>query len=131
MIICQDIWGLKMKKNIDFDNMDLRPIELFENTEEAWFWCCSCRESPKDLGRRTSGPFQRPCEYVDILFYIKQLFIKNKIKKEHLEILNYYGQKQLPPHVKFGSSMKQCRIWNEAIQILGKLLFVKKIIHQI
>ncbi len=108
---------------------DYREAEPFLTAEEAWFWCCLCesrKQSPYGASNRSSVP--RPCESNDILIVLKRLVTRHTLNQSHVRVLSKFGLKQEPPHIAFGASLAECKLWNEAMFALEPILIQKGIV---
>ena len=62
----------------------------FDNSEEAWFWCCLCESLGCKRGRGNHKTIIRPCESSDIIIAVKRLLGSGIISQEHAKILSKY-----------------------------------------
>ncbi len=108
---------------------DYRPGEPFLTAEEAWMWCCWC-EMHKYEGNHASHSSNkgRPCESSDILIVLKRLVSVGKLKQYHVKVLSKYGLEQAPPHISFGATFDECRLWREALSVMEEVLIKKRIV---
>ncbi len=100
----------------------------FDNSEEAWFWCCLCESLGCMRGKGGHRTVVRPCESSDIIIAVKRLLGSGIISQEHAQILSKYGMQQMPPHPNFGDSPRICKLWNEALDFLNNILKQKGIV---
>ncbi len=107
---------------------DYRQSEPFLTAEEAWMWCCWC-EMHKD-GDSSGKPSRlaRPCESSDILIVLKRLVATGRLKQYHVRVLSKYGLEQAPPHIAFGATFDECRLWREALFVMEPVLIQKGIV---
>ena len=110
--------------------LDTRPVDLFEDAEDAWFWFCFCESMPKSSSKGTRL-MVRPCETSDIAIIVKRLVQNKKLTQAHLKILSMYGLKQLIPHEKCGDPVLHCSLWKQAISVMSKAFEEKGLIRKI
>ena len=110
---------------------DYRQGEPFYTAEEAWLWCCWCETHKGDRGRFSSArrSVARPCEASDILIVLKRLVWKGILKQYHVRVLSKYGLEQMPPHISFGASFDECRLWRDALFVMEPILISKGIVQ--
>lgn len=92
----------------------------FESAEEAWFWFIRAQEAKNDGARFISGQglIPRPCEPVDILRVLDQLYRQRRLLRDHLLVLRHYGRRDMAPDPRRVKEVRAYEIW---IQALGRL----------
>ena len=110
--------------------LDERPVDLFENAEDVWFWFCFCESMPKS-SCKGDGLMVRPCETSDIAIIVKRLVQNKKLTQAHLKILSIYGLKQMIPYEKCGDPVSHCFLWKQAISVMSKVFEEKGLIRKI
>lgn len=105
----------------------------FENAEEAWFWFIQVQEARNDWARFSvtgHNTLKRPCEPIDILKVIDQLYRNRVLLREHLLVLRHYGRRLMRPDPR---RIKECRaygLWNEALEQIEPVLVRKGIVRE-
>lgn len=100
----------------------------FENSEEAWFWCCLCESLGNERARAQGARVLRPCESADIKISLNRLMRDGRLTEHHVRVLSKYGYKQIPPHENFGQPRRECSLWREALHLLENILMLKGIV---
>ena len=92
----------------------------FYSAEETWFWFVQANQARLDGARYTAGAggVRRPCEPVDILRILDRLYRTRRLMIDHLRVLRYYGQRQMPPERWRRSEAKAATLWAEAMRAL-------------
>ncbi len=115
-------------RNIYRSHINNQKATPFETSEEAWFWYCLCEKNAKQRTKGYTPKTIRPCESSDIFIAVKRLATEGLLKPEHIKILSHYGFEQVPPHPHFGDTPRICRLWQEALHFLDKILSQKGIV---
>jgi len=119
-------------RGVNMRNKYLSSIEQettpFESSEEAWFWYCLCEKEKSNGRSQHRSKITRPCETTDIFIAVKKLLRLGILKPYHIKVLAKYGFQQVPPHPHFGDSSTICRLWQEALDFLERLLIKKGIV---
>jgi hypothetical protein len=104
----------------------------FENAVEAWFWFILAQQAKNDGAQIRAGqsPIKRPCEPIDILKILDNLYRQRMLLREHLLILRHYGRRQMLPDPKRIKEKRACIIWKEAIDRIEPVLIRKGIVSQ-
>ena len=104
----------------------------FETTEEAWFWFIQAQQARIDGARFVSGLglVPRPCEPVDILNILNRMHRSRRLLWEHLLVLRYYGQRNLPPDAQRLKEARAYRLWAEAMERLEPVFTDKGIVRE-
>ncbi len=103
----------------------------FESAEEAWFWFIAAQEA-KESGARFvagSGLFPRPCEPIDILKTVDQLYRKRRLLRDHVLVLRHYGRRHMSPDPRRIKEARAHVIWEEALERIEEVLISKKIVR--
>lgn len=71
----------------------------FDSVEEVWFWFIAAQQARNEGAKFVAGlgAMQRPCEPIDILKIIDQLYRKRCLKREHFLVLRHYGRRHMAP----------------------------------
>ena len=118
-----------MKKKQFYQKLvDNREYIPFENSEEAWLWCCLCESLGNQRAKGSSGRIARPCESSDIILSVKKLVQAGQLNQNHLKVLSKYGLLQIPPHENFGQPPRECSLWREGLKLLENILRLKGIV---
>lgn len=109
---------------IAFTQDDVVP---FESTQEAWFWFITAQQARNDGARIVSGAgsIKRPCEPVDILKILDNLYRTRRLVRDHLLVLRHYGRRHMPPERDRAKEKRAYYIWSEAMERL-EAAFEKK-----
>jgi len=109
----------------------MSPTALFQSAEEAWFWFIRCQKARDDGARFDGKPslFSRPCEPDDVYRAIKELLLKRRITRQHVRVLNDYGQSERPPDPRCREEQHPHRLWNEALDRLASVLKRKEMLE--
>ena len=107
-------------------------VTLFDSVEEVWFWCCKgqlMRESGCQFMRKTSSVL-RPCHIDDIFKMLIKLRFSGKISKQHIDILEKYGNRFCSPDENILEEKSDCLFWEEGLSYLEQACFRKKLIEK-
>ncbi len=104
----------------------------FNNAEEAWFWFITAQQARNDGARITASNsvMQRPCEPVDILKILDQLYRKRRLLRDHLLVLRHYGRRNMPPDSRRVKEARAAVLWEEALERMTPVMERKGIIHK-
>lgn len=71
----------------------------FDSCEEVWFWFMQAQKAREDGARFSVGQglVPRPCEPLDILNVLNSLYRTRRLLMDHLRVLRFYGERQMPP----------------------------------
>lgn len=107
-----------------------KPVTLFIDAEEAWFWYMRCQKARWEGARFDGGVSisERPCLSDDIYRAVMSLYRSQKINKAHLRTLATYGISETPPDPAKFEEERDCRLWNEALDRLSAILMQKNVI---
>jgi hypothetical protein len=107
-----------------------RTPEPFSSAEEAWFWFVAAQEARVDGARFSAGLglIPRPCEPIDILKVLDQLYRNRRLLRDHLLVLRHYGRRRMPPDEKRVKEMRAHTLWSEAMNRMEEPLARKGII---
>ncbi len=102
----------------------------FDNVEEAWFWFIAAQQAKNDGARFTAGGglVQRPCEPVDILKILDQLYRKRRLLRDHLLVLRHYGRRNMAPDSRRVKEARASYIWDEAMERMQEVMERKGIV---
>lgn len=129
MEINQEEKEKNMSKNISI--IDGKPTELFNDTQEAWFWFMQANEA-KIIGAKCSpgmGNVSRPCEPEDIMNIVNRLYRQRALLIDHVRILAHYGKKLCAPNVDRYREQKAVTLWKEAMAKIEPVFMKKGIIR--
>lgn len=103
----------------------------FDSTEEAWFWFIEAQKAREDGARFSFGQglVARPCEPLDILNILNNLYRTRRLLMDHLRVLRHYGDRQMPPDPRRHKEMRAHDLWCEALDRLEPILVRKKIVR--
>jgi hypothetical protein len=103
----------------------------FDNAQEAWFWFILANEA-RQAGakvRAGQGLFHRPCEPLDILRMVDQLYRRRRLLRDHLLVLAHYGRRQYAPDPDCRREMRDHTVWREAFAVMAPVLQEKGIVR--
>lgn len=105
----------------------------FENTEEAWFWFIAAQEARNDGARFAAGLglLPRPCEPLDILKVVDNLYRHRRLLRDHLLVLRHYGRRRLAPDEHRVKEQRAHTLWHEAMERIGVVLENKGIVRPV
>ena len=108
------------------------PAQPFSSAEEAWFWFITAQEARLDGARFAAGQglIARPCEPVDILKVVDQLYRHRRLIRDHLLVLRHYGRRRLPPDERRVKELRAHTLWSEAMDRMEEPLCRKGIVRQ-
>jgi hypothetical protein len=118
-----------MSKNISIVNGV--PTELFDNSQDAWFWFMQANEA-KRVGAKCSpglGAVSRPCEPEDIMNIVNKLYRQRSLLIDHVRILAHYGKKLCAPNDDRYREKKAVTLWREAMAKIEPVFIKKGIIR--
>lgn len=103
----------------------------FGSVEEAWFWFIQAQGARNDGAQfhKGCGLTPRPCEPVDILRALDQLYRNRRLLMDHLLVLRHYGRRLMAPDPKRPKEMRAFKLWAEALERLEPVLLRKGIIQ--
>lgn len=102
----------------------------FLSAEEAWFWFVESQEARMDGARFAAGHglIPRPCEPVDILKVVDQLYRHRRLLRDHLLVLRHYGRRRLPPDERRTKELRAHTLWNQALDRMEEIFLRKGIV---
>jgi len=102
----------------------------FDTIEDLWFWFIVAQQARNDGARYVSGAglVRRPCEPVDILKILDDLYRKRRLLREHLLVLRHYGRRHLAPDPNRAKEARSYYLWKEALERMRPVLERKGII---
>lgn len=103
----------------------------FRDAEEAWFWFIQAQQARIDGARFATGQglVPRPCEPIDILKVLDQLYRQRRLLMEHFLVLRHYGRRMMPPDPRRVKEGKAFKLWREAMDRMEPVLVRKGIIE--
>jgi len=111
------------------DGIDSTP---FETAEELWFWFIAAQAARNDGARYVSGAsvMRRPCEPVDVLKILDDLYRKRRLVRDHLLVLRHYGRRYLSPDPNRAKEVRAYHLWTEALERMEPVLLRKGLIEK-
>lgn len=102
----------------------------FDSVEEAWFWFIEAQKAREDGARFSFGQglVPRPCEPIDILNVLNSLYRTRRLLMDHLRVLRFYGDRQMPPDPRRQREQRAHDLWCEALDRLEPVLIRKGIV---
>ena len=102
----------------------------FRSAEEAWFWTASALLARREGARvvANAGRTQRPCEPDDVVRALGALFRRGRIRAEHAETLQRWGERGLAPDPSRPAERRAAELWREALAWLDWPLRTKGIV---
>lgn len=99
----------------------------FANAEEAWLWTCrmvagSVYGVPV---QRAPEPILRPCQPLDVVHAVDQLYRHSQLTRDHLAVLGHYGRHQLAPDAARDREARARLLWDEAFGLIAPVLSAK------
>ncbi|MBB3267601.1 hypothetical protein FHW79_005262 [Azospirillum sp. OGB3] len=103
----------------------------FANAEEAWLWTCrmvagSVYGVPV---QRAPEPILRPCQPLDVVHAVDQLYRHGQLTRDHLAVLGHYGRRQSAPYPAPDPARdREARarlLWDEAFGQIAPVLAAK------
>ncbi len=119
----------QMQKNKGADKNEGIP---FDTIEDLWFWFIMAQQARNDGARYISGAglIPRPCEPVDILKILDDLYRKRRLLREHLLVLRHYGRRHLAPDPNRVKEVRSYYLWKDALERMRPVLERKGIIQK-
>lgn len=104
----------------------------FETAEELWFWFIAAQAARNDGARYVSGAsvMRRPCEPVDILKIMDDLYRKRRLVRDHLLVLRHYGRRYLAPEPNRTKEVRAYYLWTEALERMEPVFLRKGLIEK-
>lgn len=101
----------------------------FRTAEEVWFWFMDANTARMEgaRARASEALVRRPCEVVDVLRILDQLYRHRRLVMDHLRVLRYYGLRKMPPDPWRKNEARAATLWREALEVLTPVLIQKKI----
>ena len=120
----------KVSRQSKKESLD-KNIVLFESAEEAWFWFILAQQAKMEGARYTAGMSlsPRPCEPLDILKILNNLYRNRMLLWDHLLVLRHYGRRQIAPDASRAKEVKAHKLWHEAMERLAPVLIRKEIME--
>jgi len=103
----------------------------FDSAEEACFWFMAAQEARNAGARFTAGLSNspRPCEPIDILKALDELYRGRRLMRDHFRVLRHYGMRHMKPDPRRPSEARAHTLWEEAMMRLETVLEKKGIIR--
>ncbi len=104
----------------------------FDSAEEAWFWFIAAQQAKNDGARFVAGlgAKRRPCDPIDILKILDDLYRKRRLLREHFLVLRHYGRRHMAPDPRRIKEKRSFYIWKQALERMEPVLLRKGIIVQ-
>ncbi len=104
----------------------------FDSVEEVWFWFITAQQARNEGAKFVAGlgTTHRPCEPIDILKIMDELYRKRRLKKEHFLVLRHYGRRHMAPDPRRIKEKRSHYIWREALDRMEPILVRKGIVTQ-
>lgn len=104
----------------------------FETVEEAWFWFIAAQAARNDGARIAAAMgVTRPCEPIDILKILDDLYRNRRLIRDHFLVLRYYGVRNMPPDPRRPKEIRAARLWKEALERIEPVMIRKGIVRKI
>ena len=102
----------------------------FRDSEEAWFWTASALVARREGARSVAnaGVMPRPCEPDDVVRVLGELFRRGRIRAEHAEALQRWGERGYAPEAARPAERRAAELWCEAMAWLDWPLRSKGIV---
>ncbi len=122
---------MRNKSYYNFCESDNRRVKLFSSAVDVWFWFCETIKlrALQGVGGKRNSDEVKSCEINDVYRIVKHMIIQKIISNYHLEIMVKYGNKLLPPSVRFGDKRGEEDAWNEAMLRFDEVLKKKGIVE--
>lgn len=104
----------------------------FDSVEEVWFWFITAQQARNEGAKFVAGlgAVQRPCEPIDILKILDNLYRSRLLKKEHFLVLRHYGRRHMAPDPRRIKEKRSHHIWREAMDRLEPVFIRKGIVEE-
>ncbi len=114
-----------------YQNKEMEHVVPFDNVEEAWFWFVAAQGAREDGARFVSGigTVSRPCEPVDVLKILDELYRKRRLLRDHLLVLRHYGRRIMPPDARRVKEKRAAFLWQQAMERLEPVMQRKGIVR--
>lgn len=104
----------------------------FETVEEAWFWFIMAQQARNDGVRVCgAGGITRPCEPLDVLKILDDLYRQRRLMREHFLVLRHYGLRNMPPDARRVKEVRAATLWAEAMERIEPVMIRKGIVRKI
>lgn len=104
---------------------------LFESSEEAWYWFVASTEAKKSGGAIDDKQKKlRPCETNDIYNIIMRLYMNRMLRIDHFRVLKFYGLRGAAPDPNVVSELKAHTLWVQAMDRLEPILIRRGIVKE-
>lgn len=103
----------------------------FASAEEAWFWFTRCQKARHD-GARLRADFAlepRPCDPDDVYRMVVGLARARRLRGHHLRVLESYGLRESAPDPRADEELRDCRLWDEALDRLHTVFKAKGVVR--
>jgi hypothetical protein len=102
----------------------------FRSAEEAWFWTAAALTARREGARivANAGAMPRPCEPDDVVRVLGELFRRGRIRAEHAEALQRWGERGYVPEARRPAERRAAELWREAMAWLDWPLRSKGIV---
>jgi len=95
----------------------------FNSAQEAWFWFIQAQQARNDGARFTTGlGTPRPCEPIDFLKIMDDLYRKRRLTMDHFKVLRHYGIRGMPPELNRPKESRAWHLWREALSRMEPIL---------
>ncbi|MGB0670898.1 MAG: hypothetical protein ACPGNT_05335 [Rhodospirillales bacterium] len=104
-----------------------KPVVLFLNAEEAWFWYVQSQTARLDGARfrADATDWARPCTPDDIASAVLKLRQTGKLTRHHLNVLLRFGHANRRPDARIRDEQTSAQLWDEALDRLHTVLNTK------
>ncbi len=108
---------------------ELTNTTSFDSAQEAWFWFIQAQKARNDGARFVAGlGISRPCEPIDFLKIMDNLYRKRRLSMDHFKVLRHYGVRGMPPEISRAKETRAWHLWHEALTRMEPILERKGII---
>ena len=123
--------GIAMTQCIQNIDHTLIQAEPFATVEDVWFWFIAAQQARTDGARFVAGlgSSQRPCEPIDILKIMDDLYRKRRLLKEHFLVIRHYGRRFIAPDNRRLKERRAYALWQEAFDRMEPILIRKGIVE--
>ncbi|MBL0690618.1 MAG: hypothetical protein JJV96_02730 [Alphaproteobacteria bacterium] len=83
-----------MNATTEFNELEYKK---FNSAENLWFWYCKSSSISKTISVNKNLGEPRVCTVQDVSNCVATIYLANLISKKHLQVLKFYGDKQVPP----------------------------------
>lgn len=103
----------------------------FDSVEEAWFWFITAQQARNEGAKFVAGlgVVQRPCEPIDILKILDDLYRKRRLRREHFLVMRHYGRRHMAPDPRRVKEKRSHYLWREAMDRIEPIFIRKGIVE--